>query len=72
MSHKRERIKYYDTLRFLAILGIIFLHVSQVFHTADLIGDRIYSLSEITRFAVPVFLMMTGALLLNRVMNIEL
>lgn len=70
MSHKMERIKYYDTLRFLAILGIIFLHVSQVFHTADLIGDRIYSLSEITRFAVPVFLMMTGALLLNR--DIEL
>lgn len=63
---KRERIKYYDTLRFLAILGIIVLHVSQVFHKADLIGDTIYSLSEITRFAVPVFLMMTGALLLNR------
>ena len=32
---KRERIKYYDTLRFLAILGIIVLHVSQVFHKAD-------------------------------------
>ena len=70
MSHKKERIKYYDTLRFLAILGIIILHISQVFHGADLIGDRIYSLSEITRFAVPVFLMMTGALLLNR--DIEL
>lgn len=70
MSHKRERIKYYDTLRFLAILGIIALHVFQVFHDEGLIGDTIFSLSEITRYAVPVFLMMTGALLLNR--NIEL
>lgn len=68
--HTHERIKYYDTLRFLAILGIIILHVSQVFHDAGLIGDKVYSLSEITRFAVPVFLMMTGALLLNR--DIEL
>ncbi len=68
--HTHERIKYYDTLRFLAILGIIILHVSQVFHDAGLIGDKFYSLSEITRFAVPVFLMMTGALLLNR--DIEL
>ena len=70
MGYKRERIKYYDTLRFLAILGIVILHVSQVFHDVNLIGDKIYSLTEITRFAVPVFLMMTGALLLNR--DIEL
>ena len=70
MSSKRERIKYYDTLRFLAIFGIIFLHMSQVFHTTGIIGDNLYSLSEISRFAVPVFLMMTGALLLNR--DIEL
>ena len=69
-STHKKRIKYYDTLRFLAILGIIILHISQVFHKADLIGDTLYSLSEITRFAVPIFLMMTGALLLNR--DIEL
>lgn len=70
MSHK-QRIKYYDTLRFLAILGIIILHISQVYHRTDLIGDTIYSLSEITRFAVPVFLMMTGALLLNREIELK-
>lgn len=67
---EKVRIKYYDTLRFLAILGIVILHISQVFHNVDLIGDKVYALSEITRFAVPVFLMMTGALLLNR--DIEL
>ena len=67
---EKVRIKYYDTLRFLAILGIVILHISQVFHNVNLIGDKVFALSEITRFAVPVFLMMTGALLLNR--DIEL
>ena len=43
--HTHERIKYYDTLRFLAILGIIILHVSQVFHDAGLIGDKVYCAS---------------------------
>ena len=66
----KERIKYYDTLRFLAILGVISLHIFQDWHNVGLIGDTFYSISEITRFGVPVFLMMTGALLLNR--DIEL
>ena len=70
MSYKKERIKYYDTLRFLAILGIIILHNFSLFQDVGLIGDKIYSISEITRFGVPIFLMLTGALLLNR--DIEL
>lgn len=37
---------------------------------AEILGLRIYAFSEITRFAVPVFLMMSGALLLNRKMSI--
>lgn len=55
MSRNKERIKYYDTLRFLAIFGIIFLHMTQVCHTAGFIGDNLYSLTEISRFAVPYF-----------------
>ncbi len=68
---KRKRINYYDTLRVLAILGIITLHIFQRWKTGDVLGMRIYAFSEITRFAVPVFLMMSGALLLNREMPIS-
>lgn len=66
-----ERIKYYDTLRFLAIFGVIILHVFQSFPSGTLIANfKIISLSEIFKFAVPVFLMISGALLLGR--DIEL
>lgn len=67
---KKERIKYYDTLRTLAILGIITLHIMMKWQNAEILGLRIYAFSEITRFAVPIFLMMSGALLLNREMSI--
>lgn len=43
----------------------------QVFHDNGLIGSYIYSLSEITRFGVPVFLMISGALLLNKKISIR-
>lgn len=66
-----QRIKYYDTLRFLAIFGVIILHVFQSFPSdAAIINFKIISLSEIFKFAVPVFLMISGALLLGR--DIEL
>lgn len=67
----KERINYYDTLRVLAILGIISTHVFQRWPNAAVLGINIYSFIEITRFAVPVFLMLTGALLLNREMPIK-
>lgn len=67
----KERINYYDTLRVLAILGIISTHVFQRWPNAMVSGISIYSFIEITRFAVPIFLMLSGALLLNREMPIK-
>ena len=67
----KERINYYDTLRTLAILGIISTHVFQRWPNATVLGINIYSFIEITRFAVPIFLMLSGALLLNRPMTIK-
>lgn len=68
-----SRISYVDNMRLFAMLGVIFVHVSAKFagdlcadgqplglswHTANL-------LDAASRFAVPVFLMITGALLLG-------
>ena len=61
-----QRIKYYDTLRFLAIFGVIILHVFQSFPSDTLLFNfKVISLSEIFKFAVPVFFMISGALLLG-------
>ncbi len=68
----KTRIKYFDTLRFLAIFSVIALHVFQSFPAeTSLMGFRVIALSEIFKFAVPVFLMISGALLLNREMPIN-
>jgi len=63
----KNRIEYYDNLRVLAIFGIIAIHVFQLWHHGEqAYGLYIYMFSEIVRFAVPIFLMLSGALLLNR------
>lgn len=67
----KNRIEYYDNLRVLAIFGIIAIHVFQLWHHGEQVnGMYIYMFSEIVRYAVPIFLMLSGALLLNR--DIEL
>lgn len=67
----KNRIEYYDNLRVLAIFGIIAIHVFQLWHHGEQVyGLYIYMFSEIVRYAVPIFLMLSGALLLNR--DIEL
>ena len=67
----KNRIEYYDNLRVLAIFGIIAIHVFQLWwHGEQVCGVYIYMFSEIVRYAVPIFLMLSGALLLNR--DIEL
>ena len=67
----KNRIAYYDNLRVLAIFGIIAIHVFQLWHHGEQVnGMYIYMFSEIVRYAVPIFLMLSGALLLNR--DIEL
>lgn len=63
----KNRIEYYDNLRVLAIFGIIAIHVFQLWHHGEqAFGLYIYMFSEIVRYSVPIFLMLSGALLLNR------
>ena len=71
MTYKKERIKYIDTLKFLAILAIIGLHMFQLWTNTEILNFNIYKLSEITRFGVPVFLMVSGALLLNKKIEVK-
>lgn len=66
-----ERIKYYDTLRFLAIFAVIALHVFQSWPRAAINGIELSTFAEVFEFAVPVFLMISGALLLNKDISIE-
>ncbi|WP_410320185.1 acyltransferase [Methanobrevibacter sp.] len=66
-----QRIKYYDTLRFLAIFAVIALHVFQSWPNAAVSGIKLEAFSEIFKFAVPVFLMISGALLLKRDMPVN-
>ena len=69
ISHPRKRVVYLDFLRIPAALCIILLHVSaqnwdnvSVYSNAWLLFNAANSAS---RWAVPVFLMISGALLLN-------
>lgn len=55
----------------MAIFGVISLHVFLIWPKAEIVGIRILSFSEIIRYAVPIFLMLSGALLLNRKMSIS-
>ena len=62
-----KRKKYIDTLKLLAIFGVISLHIFQIWNQRLIFNiDIIYGCSEISRFWVPLFLMISGALLLNR------
>lgn len=63
---ERVRLQYIDLLKFFAIFSIIALHVFLVWPKAKVMGIKVYSLSSIVRFGVPVFIMISGALLLNR------
>ena len=67
-----KRIKYIDGLKFLAIIGVISLHIFQIWwHKPALNLNLFYGMQEISQFGVPLFLMVTGALLLNRDIEIE-
>lgn len=64
--YKKERIYYFDILKALAIFGVVFIHVFALGNMSQVKGITIVNFKEIFEFAVPVFLMVTGALLLNR------
>lgn len=64
-----KRIFYLDQLRALAIIAIVFCHVSNLWNgSADGSFNWIvhYFFNIFGRFGVPVFLMLSGALLLNK------
>ena len=68
----KNRLEYIDLIKTLAIFAIIALHVFQVWKSGPQIkGIDIYSLASITRFGVPIFIMVSGALLLNRDIEIK-
>ena len=62
----KTRLEYIDTLKFLAILGIVFIHISAIWPHAEVLHLNIRSMTQIFRWGVPVFVMISGALLLNR------
>lgn len=64
-----KRIFYYDVLRALAIIGIVFCHSSIVFvisgiHNSDFYISAFFDCFR--DFSIPVFVMLSGALLINR------
>lgn len=67
----KERIKYFDTLKFLAISGVIFLHCFILKKNVEILNFNLVNLSQLGRFGVPLFLLISGALLLNRQIEIK-
>jgi len=65
---KKERIFYYDFLRAFAIIGVIICHVDMFFGPLttplEIIAQQTFH--DIGRMGVPIFLMISGALLLNK------
>ena len=68
MVVKKERIFYYDFLRAFAIIAVLICHVDLFFGPlvtpVQVIGQL--TIHDIGRMGVPIFLMISGALLLNR------
>ena len=64
--NKGERIYYLDILKTVAIFGIIFIHTVILAGETSVKGINITNFVEVFKYSVPVFLMITGALLLNR------
>lgn len=69
------RIYSYDIMRFVAILAVIMIHTSAIFvissdgTTADFVLANV--LDSLSRFSVPLFLMISGALMLNEKKEID-
>jgi len=68
MKTKKERIFYYDMLRAFAIIAVIICHVDFYFGNITTPVGILAKMTfhDIGRIGVPIFLMISGALLLNR------
>lgn len=63
---EKVRLQYIDLLKVLSIFAIISIHAFMVWQNAEIKHINIYAFAAIARFGVPVFVMISGALLLNR------
>lgn len=69
MATKNKRYLSYDILRIIAMLAVISIHISAFFvlkyepNTVEFMTENVFN--ALGGFAVPVFLMLSGALLLN-------
>jgi surface polysaccharide O-acyltransferase-like enzyme len=73
MKSKKERIFFYDFLRAFAIIGVIICHLDIFYgplNTPALMLTKL-TIHDIGRIGVPIFLMISGALLLNRDYDLE-
>ncbi|MGL6298642.1 MAG: acyltransferase family protein, partial [Methanobacteriaceae archaeon] len=65
-----NRIFYFDVLRGLAIVAVVILHISELAlistNPTNFSFPFLATLNASFRFAVPLFLMLSGALLLNK------
>lgn len=68
MGEVKKRIFYLDELRVVAIFAVILCHVANLYPYALGSIDTLipYFLSDIGHIGVPIFVMLSGALLLNR------
>lgn len=66
-----ERIKYVDSLKFVAIFSILLVHFCGVWSTTGILNVTFDNIKEIYRFGVPLFLMITGMLTLNRDIDLK-
>jgi len=69
MMNPNKRIFYYDALRALAIIGIVFCHTAVYFMPFSLNNVNLYGvafLDCLRDFSIPIFVMLSGTLLLNR------
>ena len=68
MNHKTDRIQYFDYLRIFAVFSVVLLHVLAG-HLWDDIGKPSFLVFDFynaaTRWCVPVFVMISGALFLD-------
>ena len=65
----KKRIFFYDILRAIAIIGIVFCHASIAFVLAGINSPTFYisAFFDCLRdFSIPIFVMLSGALLINR------
>ena len=62
----KDRILYLDILRALAIIFVVFWHVSNQFSTNLLNFNVVIPINSLVRIAIPIFLMISGALLIGQ------